>query len=81
MGQFDNFFYATSKFLFTTERSEVDPFFMAVRAEKRGREATSHPWGVASPTRHSPHSLGCEATTILLGNLPPFASFSHESCS
>ena len=39
----------------TTERSEVVPFFRAVRAEERGREATPqggrspHPWSRSDP--------------------------------
>ena len=35
------------KYYLTTERSEVVPFFRAVRAEERGREAT--PQGGRSP--------------------------------
>ena len=35
--------------LLTTERSEVVPFFRAVRTKKRGREATPPPGGVKPP--------------------------------
>ena len=47
----------------TTERSEVVPFFRAVRAEKRGREAT--PQGGRSPhSRVAKRPLGCWGVTL-----------------
>ena len=67
----------------TTERSEVVPFFRAVRAKKTGREAIpkggrSPPGREATPQGRGAKplpSMGCEATPILLGSCPPFVSF------
>ena len=63
----------------TTERSEVVPFFRAVRAKERGREATlpthttsPHP---SPPRGAKPLPFGREATHTVRGGTPPFASF------
>ena len=55
--------FLTSLFLLTTERSEVVPFLRAVRAEKRGHEATPTPGA-------KPSSLSGKATSIFTGGLP-----------
>ena len=76
------------KIFLTTERSEVVPFFRAVRAKKRGREATPK-GGEAPPSMvakrpltggEAPPIFGREATPRLLGGSPPFVSFLKENC-
>ena len=54
------------KYYLTTERSEVVPFFRAVRAEKRGREATLQ-GGKAEPP---PHEGGRSPPTCPWGEAP-----------
>ena len=61
--------HETEWFFLTTERSEVVPFFRAVRAEKRGRKATPS-MGAKPPP------LGREATSIFTGGLPSVRWFS-----
>ena len=58
--------------LLTTERSEVVPFFRAVRAEKR----------VAKPPTPGaqPPLQGREATLEMLEGSPPFVSFCYAKC-
>ena len=60
------------KIFLTTERSEVVPFLRAVRAMKRGHEAT--PQGGGAPPSWS------RSDPTLLGGCPPFVSSSVKSC-
>ena len=53
MTKFFFFIFGTflNEIVLTTERSEVVPFFRAVRGRERGREATPPPCGGEAPTK------------------------------